>query len=96
MSIRPELTPYELGLSKAFQKQLAHLSDQDAERVSLALQRLALEGLGDVKDVGDDMNGAFRLRVGSLRIFLDTEGRRIMVRVLEKRGEAYKRRSRNK
>jgi mRNA-degrading endonuclease RelE of RelBE toxin-antitoxin system len=96
MSVRPELAPYELALGKTFQKQLSHLSDQDAERVAVALQRLSLEGIGDIKDVGDDMSGAFRLRVGSLRILFDVEERKILVRVLEKRGEAYKRRSRNK
>jgi mRNA-degrading endonuclease RelE of RelBE toxin-antitoxin system len=121
MSVRPEFAPYELALGKPFQKQLAHLSDQDATRVAVALQRLSLEGLGDIKDVGDDvssrlrlfddshvqglgdikdvgddMAGAFRLRVGSLRILFDLEAKRILVRSMEKRGEAYKKRSRNK
>jgi mRNA-degrading endonuclease RelE of RelBE toxin-antitoxin system len=96
MSVRPELVPYELALSKSFQKQFAHLSDQDATRVAGALQRLSLEGLGDVKDVGDDMAGAFRLRVGSLRILFDVQAQRILVQSMEKRGEAFKKRSRNK
>ncbi len=96
MSVRPEFAPYELALGKPFQKQLAHLSDQDATRVAVALQRLSLEGLGDIKNVGDDMAGAFRLRVGSLRILFDLEAKRILVRSMEKRGEAYKKRSRNK
>ena len=96
MSVRPEFAPYQLVFAKAFQKQFKHLSDQNAERVAAALQRLSLEGLGDVSDVGDDMAGAFRLRVGALRILFDVEKNQIFIRVLEKRGEAYKRRSRNK
>jgi mRNA-degrading endonuclease RelE of RelBE toxin-antitoxin system len=96
MSVRPEFAPYEFMLAKAFQKQLDRLSNQDLERIGDALQRLSLEGLGDIKDVGDDMAGAFRLRVGAWRILFDVEERTIFVRVLEKRGEAYKRRSRNK
>jgi mRNA-degrading endonuclease RelE of RelBE toxin-antitoxin system len=94
VSVRPEFAPYQIFLGKAFQKQFDQLSDSSIRRVATALEKLALEGRGDIKNVGDDLPGAFRLRVGGLRIFFDVQGDSIFVRVLEKRGEAYKGRSR--
>ena len=57
---------------------------------------LALSALGDVVGVGDNLPGVFRLRVGNLRVYFDVEDQTIKVRALEKRGEAYKRKSRNR
>ena len=94
--MRPEFAPFQLELRAVAVKQLGKLSDLDAERIQGALERMAELGIGDIKDVGDDYPGKFRLRVGKLRIYFDFDDGIIDVKALEKRGEAYKRRSRNK
>ena len=94
--MRPEFAPFQLELRATAVKQLGKLSDLDAERINHALERMAELGIGDIKDVGDDYPGKFRLRVGKLRIYFDLNDKIIDIKALEKRGEAYKRRSRNK
>jgi mRNA-degrading endonuclease RelE of RelBE toxin-antitoxin system len=94
--VRVELAPLSLEIDRPARKQIAKLSVQNAERLLLALENMALTGEGDVKDVGNDFPGDFRLRVGDLRVYFNVEGRTIRVRAIEKRGEAYKRKSRNR
>jgi mRNA-degrading endonuclease RelE of RelBE toxin-antitoxin system len=94
--MRPEVAPYQLELRRSVQKQLNHLSDEDANRIAESLERMAELGIGDVKDIGDDYTGRYRLRVGDWRVYFNLDGSIIDVILLEKRGEAYKKRSRNK
>jgi mRNA-degrading endonuclease RelE of RelBE toxin-antitoxin system len=96
VSVRPEFAPYTVEIRRSLEKQLEQISDQDAMRIADALERLGILGMGDVKDVGQDYPGRYRLRVGNLRIYFDVVGRIIVAVALEKRGEAYKRRSRNR
>lgn len=96
MSVRPELTPYAVITNRVVNKQLGQLSSENEIRVLEALENLALSAVGDVVNVGDNLPGAFRLRVGDLRIYFDVEEQTIKVRLLEKRGEAYKKKSRNR
>jgi mRNA interferase RelE/StbE len=94
--MRPEVAPYQIDIRRTAQKQLDRLSDEDADRIAESLQRMAQLGIGDVKDIGDDYAGRYRLRVGDWRVYFNLEGNIIEVILLEKRGEAYKKRSRNK
>ncbi len=96
MSVRLELTPYTIITNRMVDKQLSQLSSENEIWVLQALEHLALMALGDVVDVGDNLPGAFRLQVGNLRVYFDIEDQIIKVRALEKRGEAYKRKSRNR
>ena len=72
--MRPEFAPFRLELRTVAVKQLGKLSDLDAERIQGALERMAELGIGDIKDVGDDYPGKFRLRVRKLRISILTTG----------------------
>ncbi len=94
--MRPEIAPYQLEIRRSVQKQLNHMSDEDAVRLVESLERMAQLGIGDVKDIGDAYTGRYRLRVGDWRVYFNLDGRIIDVTLLEKRGEAYKKRSRNK
>jgi mRNA-degrading endonuclease RelE of RelBE toxin-antitoxin system len=94
--MRRELAPYLVEIRKGAQKQLDRLSDEDTTRIVEALFRMAELGIGDVKDIGDDYAGNYRMRVGSWRIYFNLDGNIIDVALLEKRGKAYTRRSRNK
>ncbi len=51
--------------------------------------------IGDVNFLGNGYAGEYRLRVGDLRIFFDVVLPQRIIRVasLEKRGEAYKKKS---
>ena len=94
MSLRPELTPYTIVVTRVADKQIAALSSENELRVVIALERLALTAHGDTVDVGHELLGTLRLRVGNLRIYLDVSERTIIVRGIEKRGEAYRKKSR--
>jgi mRNA-degrading endonuclease RelE of RelBE toxin-antitoxin system len=94
--MRPEVAPYQLEFRRSVQKQMDRLSDEDANRIAESLERMAELGIGDVKDIGGDYTGRYRLRVGHWRIYFNLDGKMIDVTLLEKRGEAYKKRSRNK
>jgi mRNA-degrading endonuclease RelE of RelBE toxin-antitoxin system len=98
VAIRPELAPYRLELSRNARKELEQLSAENAERVAAALVALCESGTGDIKDLGEGYIGAYSLRVGSLRVYLDVvlPERTITVVGLEKRGEAYRRKSRKR
>ena len=93
--MRPDTAPYLVEVRRGAQKQLARLSDEDANRIVEALFRMAELGIGDVKDIGADYAGKYRLRVGNWRIFFNLDGNVIDVTRLKKRGEAYRLRSRN-
>lgn len=71
------------------------MSSENTERVLLALQHLALTANGDVVALGESYQAEYRLRVGNLRVFFDVvlPERIIFVADLEKRGEAYKKKS---
>ena len=94
--MRPEFAPYTLEIRRNVEKQFDKLSDQDVLRIVEALDRLALLGMGDIKDIGEDYPGRYRFRVGSWRVYFNLDGQVIDVVAIEKRGEAYKKRSRNR
>jgi mRNA-degrading endonuclease RelE of RelBE toxin-antitoxin system len=96
VSVRPELTPYTIITNRVVNKQLGQLSSENEIRVLEALENLALSAVGDVVNVGNNLPGTFQLRVGDLRIYFDVEEQTIKVRLLEKRGEAYRRKFRNR
>ncbi len=95
MAIKPELTPYDLEVTRRARKAIEKLSSENAFRLEQALIELAFSAHGDVKFLGVGFAGAYRLRVGDLRIFFDVllPERIIRVADLEKRGEAYKKKS---
>jgi mRNA interferase RelE/StbE len=95
MSIRNDLTPYSIEYHRRAEKVIDSLSNENAERVLVALQQLALTAIGDIVFLGDGYQGEYRLRVGNLRIFFDVvlPERIIFVADLEKRGQAYKKKS---
>ena len=94
--MRPEFAPYTLEIRRSVEKQFDKLSDQDTLRIIEALDRLALLGMGDIKDIGEDYPGRYRFRVGSWRVYFNLDEQVIDVVALEKRGEEYKKRSRNR
>jgi mRNA-degrading endonuclease RelE of RelBE toxin-antitoxin system len=95
VAIKPELTSYGLEITRQARKALEKLSTENALRLEQALLELASTAHGDVKSLGDNYAGEFRFRVGDLRIFFDVllPERIIRVTDLEKRGEAYKKKS---
>jgi mRNA-degrading endonuclease RelE of RelBE toxin-antitoxin system len=96
VAIRTELVPYTLSFNRNARKALNALSIENASRVIEALQRLAETAVGDIEFLGAGYVAAYQLRVGDLRIFLDVglEPPTLYIEALEKRGEAYKGRSR--
>lgn len=92
--ITPERTPFVLVLEKRALKALKPLSTQDEARVWDALLRLCAEGIGDIGQLQNEPTGSLRLRVGDMRIFLFLEGHSLTLVDLERRGQAYKTKSR--
>jgi mRNA-degrading endonuclease RelE of RelBE toxin-antitoxin system len=92
----PEFAPFTLEIRRNVEKQLDKLSDQDTLRIVEALDRLALLGMGDIKDIGEDYPCRYRFRIGGWRIYFNLDRQVIDVVAIEKRGEAYKKRSRNR
>jgi mRNA-degrading endonuclease RelE of RelBE toxin-antitoxin system len=77
---------------------LERLDIDQAERIVEALECLASTGHGDTEILGDGYVAVFRLRVGGWRVFFDvvTETRVLVVQDIEKRGQAYSKKSRHK
>ncbi len=92
MAIRTELVPYHLSFNRNARKALKALSIENALRVTDALQRLAETAVGDIEFLGAGYIAVYRFRVGDLRIFLDVglEPPTLYIEAIEKRGEAYK------
>jgi mRNA-degrading endonuclease RelE of RelBE toxin-antitoxin system len=95
VAIRTELVPYTLIFNRNARKALNALSTKNASRVIEALQRLAETAVGDIEFLGSGYIAAYRFRVGDLRIYLDVELEppTLYIEGLEKRGEAYRKKS---
>ncbi len=98
MAIKEELTPFQLEVTRNARKILEKLSTENAIRIEDALIRLCLTAQGDVVFLGNGYAGDYRLRVGNLRIFFDVRltDRVIVVTEIEKRGEAYTKKSKKR
>jgi mRNA-degrading endonuclease RelE of RelBE toxin-antitoxin system len=96
VALRPESLPYDVGSTPTADKQISRLSIEQQTRVLDALRRLAVSLQGDWLQIGKGYPGLYRLRVDGLRVFFDVEERLIVVTGIEKRGEAYRRKSRNR
>lgn len=60
-------------------------------RIFEGLLHYARTGSGDVRPLqGDDLGGAFRLRVGDYRVFFTLEGDCLRVAGVRHRSEAYR------
>ena len=96
VAIRSELTPYHLVYQRNALKVLRSMTIENAERILLDLQTLAETADGDIKYLGLGYIGAYRLRVGTFRVYLDVESSppTLFVEGIEKRGEAYRKKSR--
>lgn len=76
--------------SKGAGKDLEKLDPTVADRVTKAVNRLAEEGVGDVKKL-KGMGGMLRLRVGDWRVFFVFDVQRELIQVLgvSHRSDAY-------
>lgn len=70
-------------------KDMEDLSLEDRKRVLDAVDRFAASGVGDVRALGGQWRGRFRLRVGNWRAIFRQENDIVVVRVLHRR-EAYR------
>ncbi len=92
---RPERVPYSLLVTRAFAKSLARVSTLDERRVWGALAQMCAEGTGDIKAL-EGYKAVFRLRVGDVRVYFTVEGAQVIAEDLDKRGDAYRKKTRNK
>jgi len=58
-------------------------------RILSALERFAATGEGDVRPLGGEFAGSYRLRVGKWRVFVLLESAEILAYQIDNRGEAY-------
>lgn len=70
-------------------KDMESLTPLDQRRVLDAVERFAASGIGDVRALGGQWRGRFRLRVGKWRAIFLKEGGIVVLRVLHRR-EAYR------
>ena len=70
-------------------KDMEDLPLEDRKRVLDAVDRFAASGVGDVRALGGQWRGRFRLRVGNWRVIFRQENDIVVVRVLHWR-EAYR------
>jgi mRNA-degrading endonuclease RelE of RelBE toxin-antitoxin system len=98
MPLNLRAVPLTLEYKDAFLAALEQMTTHQAERIVQALERLAQTGHSDTEILGDDHVAVFRLRVGGWRVFFDlvTETRTLVVQDVEKRGQAYSKKSRRK
>ncbi len=96
VSIRLELVPYEIEYNRHARKALEKLSNENLERVLDGIERLAVTAIGDIETLGKGYITPFRLRVGDFRVYfaVNIEPPIILIAGLEKRGEAYRKKSR--
>ena len=96
MSVRLELVPYQISYSRKARKAVENLSDENFDRVLIGVEKLAEFAIGDIETLGKGYITAYRLRVGDLRLYFYTklEPPTIFIADLEKRGEAYRKKSR--
>ena len=73
-------------IKKAAEKYLDKQPAQTTARILLAIYRLPK---GDIKPL-QNMDGAFRLRVGDIRIVFTTQGNQITIYDINNRGDIYK------
>ena len=70
-------------------KDMENLPHKDRERVMDAVDRFAASGVGDVRALGGQWRGRFRLRSGAWRVIFRMESGIVVIRVLHRR-EAYR------
>ena len=70
-------------------KDMEDLPLDDRKRVLNAVDRFAASGVGDVRALGGQWRGRFRLQVGNRRVIFRQENDIVVVRVLHRR-EAYR------
>lgn len=70
-------------------KDMEDLPIDDRKRVLDAVDRFAASGVGDMRALGGQWRGRFRLRVGNWRVIFRQENDIVVVRVLHRR-EAYR------
>ena len=70
-------------------KDMEDLPIDDRKRVLDAVDRFAASGVGDMRALGGQWRGRFRLRVGNRRVIFRQENDIVVVRVLHRR-EAYR------
>jgi mRNA interferase RelE/StbE len=88
-----------IQFSNSALKDLRRLEPQIAIKIVQALRDYALSEVGDVKGLKGTSKSAFRLRVGDYRIvFIMLNNRPLIIEVIEivKRGDAYKKKSRQR
>jgi mRNA-degrading endonuclease RelE of RelBE toxin-antitoxin system len=98
MPLNPRVVPLVLEYKDPALTALDTMPLAHAERIVEALERLAQTGHGDTEMLGDGYVAVFRLRVGGWRVFFDVaaETRVLVVQDIEKRGQAYSKKSRRK
>jgi mRNA-degrading endonuclease RelE of RelBE toxin-antitoxin system len=82
----------KLKIRESAIKDLRSLDDRFKEAILLALATLSETGAGDVKPLAGT-RGSYRLRVGGYRVEFVTTNSEIDVYLVEKRGDAYKKKS---
>lgn len=86
--------PFEVEYRRPAQRYLARLEMRDRERIENAIERLALDRRDPLLDVRKlEHRPEKRLRVGSHRVLFETDDDAcvIVVKVIRRRGDAYKR-----
>ena len=79
---------YDLEIRPSAQRDFDRLSPDVARRILRKLELLKRNLAGDVKRLVSYSIG-YRPRVGDWRVLFDVEGRRIIVRAVRHRSEAY-------
>jgi mRNA-degrading endonuclease RelE of RelBE toxin-antitoxin system len=82
--------PRKVRLEPAAQRALAAIEPDDARRILDALQRLAREGVGDVKKLQAQHPARWRLRVGRYRAIFAFASDTISVFAIADRRDAYR------
>lgn len=86
------MASYQVQFTRSAKKELDALTDQMADRIVMAIERLAQDprGVGTKKLKGN--GGRWRLRVGDYRVvyLIDDKGRMIIVSIIQHRRDVYR------
>ncbi|MBQ7263554.1 MAG: hypothetical protein IJR14_07515 [Synergistaceae bacterium] len=87
---RPEPTAWDVFVAASPEKRIARIPSPDKDRLLAAIDALRSGPCGDIAPLRG--RPEWRLRVGGWRILLtiETQARRIIVRHVAARGDAYK------
>ena len=86
--------PFRIENTRIAEKHFQKLDVKTSIRIQEAIVELALTGVGDVLMLKPPFDDAWRLRVGNYRVKFDLESGVMTILAIEKREDAYRKRSR--